>query len=68
MTSMMELIRQGVKLRSVSENTDHPQSLAPPSATHTQQLQEALLRISSRLQMSDEEESENCGEDDFDED
>lgn len=69
MSDMMALIRQGVKLRSVSNSISAHSS--PPSDSHTQHLQEALLRISTRLHMSDTEdngEGSDNGDEDEDDD
>ena len=62
MTDMMALIRQGVKLRTVSQKKSDPL----PCDAHTQQLQEALLRISTRLQLSDDEEEDAVDSEEFD--
>ena len=72
MADMLHLIKQGVKLKPVSKDSERkktPQSVATPSDTHAQQLKEVLDRISKRLnQPSDDEEEEDQDSDyeDFD--
>ncbi|ELU14640.1 hypothetical protein CAPTEDRAFT_222269 [Capitella teleta] len=63
MSDMLALIRQGVKLRTVSQRKDLS---AAPNDSHTMQLQEALLRISTRLQLSDDEDDDDYTSQDFD--
>ena len=72
MADMLHLIKQGVKLKPVSKDSERkttPQSMTTPSDTHAQQLKEVLDRISKRLnQPSDDEEEEGQDSDyeDFD--
>jgi len=62
---MMDIIRQGVKLRpmncannnSSSPNKQH--AVVTPAERHTQQLKEAFMRISARLQLSDDDDDDS---------
>ena len=71
MADMLHLIKQGVKLKPVSKDSERkmpPQSMTTPSDTHAQQLKEVLDRISKRLNQpsDDEEEGQDSDYEDFD--
>ena len=61
MDDIMQLIRTGVKLRSVNTDGEMTRSktLVSPSDSHTQQLQELLTRINKRTQVSSDEDSDS---------
>ena len=66
---MLHLIKQGVKLKPVSKDSERkktPQSMATPSDTHAQQLKEVLDRISKRLNQPSDDEDQDSDYEDFD--
>ena len=63
MSDMMQLIKQGVKLRPVNQDevkdrseVGSPKHIVPSSDSHTQQLMDVIQRISSRLHNDSEDE------------
>ena len=64
MNDMMQLIRQGVQLRPVKTSDQPPTPVATPSDEHTKQLQEVLERITQRLQVYSDDESDGSFDDD----
>ncbi len=69
MEDMLALIKQGVKLKPVSQEVRTEHALSPtatPSEKHTQQLKEVIDRISMRLNHPSEENSDESDYADFD--
>ena len=69
MADMLHLIKQGVKLKPVSKDSERkktPQAMATPSDTHAQQLKEVLDRISKRLHQPSDDEDQDSDYEDFD--
>ena len=63
MSDMLQLIRKGVRLRPIAP-TEHAQPVVTPSDRHTQELQEVLERISRRIQLYSDDESDGSFDDD----
>ena len=69
MADMLQLIKQGVKLKPVREDANVQTGKgvnATPSDRHTQQLKEVLDRISHRLNQESDDEEDNCSHDNYD--